>query len=177
MMRARHLPLLVIAFGGATVISESAHASGIAVAAELGPLVTVGNSGMGSSTGFGFAGRFGYRISLPLLKLTPEVKLAYDRVPYGATVGTFRGMAGARLALLEGFTPLAFAHIGYASGSGSEGGIDAEIKGLAYDAGIGLDFTLIPFIDLGIYGSYNRVENSGAAVNWLTAGVQASLTF
>jgi hypothetical protein len=173
----RNLGLFAITMGALMLVPGSARASGVAVAAEVGPLVTVGNSGMGSSTGFGFAGRLGYRISIPLLKLTPEVKVAYDRVPYGATVGTFRGMVGGRVAILEGFTPLAFAHIGYASGSGSEGGIYAEIKGLAYDAGVGLDFTLIPFIDLGIYGSYNRVEASPNAVNWLTAGVQASLTF
>jgi hypothetical protein len=173
-MRAVHrIAVASLVFSAAGLSSGSARAGGVQVAAEGGPIFVVASK-IGSGSGFDFAARVGYKLSIPLLKITPELKLTYDRVPEaGDQVSVYRGMAGGRVAILEGFTPLAFAHIGYANGSNMNG----DISGVTYDVGVGLDFTLIPFIDLGVFGSYNRVQASQGAVNWLGVGAQVALVF
>jgi hypothetical protein len=47
------------------------------------------------------------------------------------------------------------------------------------DAGLALDFTLIPLLDLGVHGAYNVLaggENSDS-FSWLQAGVHATFVF
>lgn len=148
--------------------------AGLSIGAEAGPSILVGGTPNNGSTGFGFAGRLGYALPIPLLKLTPELKVAYDHLPvtFGApNVDSIRAMAGARVTIGALLSPIAFAHVGYGHLS------SPSDSGLAYDLGAGLDFTLLPFIDLGVFASFNRLAINGSNIDWLMAGAQAAISF
>lgn len=172
------LTLFLGLFASGLLVESSARAE-TQLGFEVGPLARLGDAAIGKSSaaGLSFAGRAGYRLSVPLLALTPEIKVTYDRVPTGVTVGAFRAMAGGRLAVGKLIAPVAFAHIGYGSAKGERGGIDLKRTGVAFDAGLGLDFTLIPLIDLGVYACFNKLKDNEGDINWLTVGAQVSLLF
>jgi hypothetical protein len=49
----------------------------------------------------------------------------------------------------------------------------------SYDAGAFLDLTLLPLLDLGVHGAYNRVTpgDEVEAFEWATVGAHAALIF
>jgi outer membrane protein with beta-barrel domain len=143
---------------------------------ELGPTFVVGDArNPDNDKGFGFALRLGYKLPLPILKITPEAKLAYDRIPIQTINGSmYRAMIGGKVgldALL--ISPNAFLHVGYGHISGDE----LSKSGTAWDVGVGLDFTLLPVIDLGVFAAYNRVTSDGSNLNWITVGAQGVISF
>jgi hypothetical protein len=162
--------ILWAALAFALVASNEARAD-LVIGVEAGPLLRL-DPPSDESIGFNFGGRVGYQLDLPLIAFTPEVKLVFDGLPQAANVQSARVMAGARLALGEVLAPVAFAHGGYGSISGNGG------KGLAIDLGVGLDFTPIPFLDLGIFASYNRVfDDPDVKIHWLSVGAHAAIVF
>ena len=148
----------------------------LSLGAEVAPLFAFGEAAEGR-VGFGVAGRRGDTLPLPPLDITPEVKVAWDRLPYAIDVGLVRVMAGGRVAAGAGIKLVLFGHIGYGWGSSEEGGIDLSPDGLALDLGVGLDFTLLPLLDVGVFASYNTLATSGADTHWISVGGQATLRF
>ena len=180
----QHRKLLPLAmFLVAATTSRSALAD-ISIGAEAGALYTTGGS-FEDRFGFGFAGRLGYDIDLSIIHLIPEIKIGYQRVPLigsaSATVGSddhqtnvLLPMAGLRASIgIAVVAVVGFAHIGYAAPLGAAEQIDAN--GLVYEIGGGIDFTTIPLIDIGIWGSWNQVR-SGDRYDWIGFGAQLTLT-
>lgn len=89
-------------------------------------------------------------------------------------------MVGVRLGLGAILRPVVFAHAGVGHGTfSSPTGTDLDRTGLAYDAGGGIDFTLLPLLNVGVYGAYNFLASkSGAdALKWASLGLNAELVF
>lgn len=166
------------------VVTYSGHAAadddnGFALAAEVGADVVVSDLGDDDSlhaVGPAVALRLGYSFKQPMIRFTPEAKIAFES-PGSPRAGALLG--GARLNLLEVVSPAVFAHAG---------GLVGDIRGFVWDAGVGLDFTLIPLLNVGVYGAFYQTRGArfdfGDAswsnrdrYEWLQFGVQAALYF
>ena len=128
------------------------------------------------SSGTGFNVRLGYKLDLLVLKVTPEAGAAYhsfsgDRKPHFS-----QGIVGGRLAFGKILEPGLYAHLGYGHLSGS--GFDSY-SGATADAGVTLDLTLLPLIDIGAHAGYNGLLKSGdrAAFDTYVLGLHAAVTF
>ncbi len=163
-----HRKLVQIAVVLLAATSARTALADISIGAEAGAIFTA------KRFGFGFAGRLGYDIDLAIIHIIPEVKVAYDRMPLQLQVNELRPMVGVRASL--GIAVLAivgFAHVGYGAPLGAHGQLDTS--GLVYEVGGGLDFTTLPLIDLGIWGSFNHIKSPGG-YDWVGFGVQVTLT-
>ena len=131
----------LVALAFAITFSPSARADGLTVAGEAGPILVVNKTGndVSRAWGFGAAGRIGYSIGVPLVSITPEAKLGY--VAPGKP-HSFLGMGGVRVNLFEVISPAIFAHAG---------GVVGDLNGFVWDAGLGLDLGVIPFLDICSY--------------------------
>ncbi len=166
-------------FAGFLIPGHAAADSGVTIAAEVGANVVVSDLSDDETlraVGPAVALRLGYSFAAPMVRFTPEAKFAFES-PGTPRAGAFMG--GARLNLLEVVSPAVFAHAG---------GLVGDIKGFVWDAGVGLDFTLIPLLDIGVYGAFYQTRNAtfdfGNATwsnrdkyEWLQFGVQAALHF
>lgn len=110
------------------------------------------------SGGTGFNGRLGYKLDLIVLQLTPEIGGAYHTFAGDAGAKFSQGIVGARVSFLKVLEPGAYAHLGYGHLSSDLG--DGR-SGATVDAGLTLDLTLLPLIDLGVHGGYNGMLKSG----------------
>lgn len=140
------------------------------VAAEL-DFATPVNSDADSGAGFGL--RLGQQFRLPpIVTITPE--LAYTYHDFSPRPVAYRGVAGLRLAVGEILRPGVFAHLGIARLI-QESPAPA-VTDLSFDGGAFLDFTLLPFVDLGAHAAYNHVEPSGTTPSfaWLTLGLHVA---
>ena len=58
---------------------------------------------------------------------------------------------------------------------------DRSHSGFSYDAGLFLDFTALPLLNIGVHAAYNRLaqkENDpDSKLQWMTIGVNAALVF
>lgn len=125
--------------------------------------------------GGGGALRIGSERNLFLVTLIPELLFDYHSYdahqPDNAQIWT--GKIGGRIRFLKILEPGIFAHIGL----GHVGGYDViSHTGVAFDAGLTLDLTILPLIDLGLHGSWNRVFggfDSGTA--YASAGAHVAL--
>jgi hypothetical protein len=81
---------------------------------------------------------------------------------------------GGRATFGKVLEPGVFAHLGYGSmkaGSDSTGGT-------SIDAGLTLDFTMLPFIDLGVHAAYDAfLVKDRDAFDWFRVGAHAALAF
>lgn len=118
--------------------------------------------------------RFGYKLDLKVCSITPEVGAAYYSFGGAAKPNLFGGVGGLRLGFLKVIEPSIFAHVGY---------VNLESYGVdqgnpLVDAGLALDFTLLPLIDVGIHGAYSAVLVKDAnAFDWARVGAHAALQF
>ncbi len=129
----------------------------------------------GADIGGGGAVRLGRKLDLVLVSLTPEIGGGYDRFKGDNSVGIYRGFVGGRLGLGKIIEPSVFAHIGV-------GRLDANLgshTAIAYDAGIALDLTLLPLVNLGAHASYNALLPQGVfpSFDWLSFGLHVALVF
>ena len=132
------------------------------------------------NSGGGFAIRVGQQFHPPLIVLVPELVFAsHSFSDDGPTV--YEGLAGLRFGLGEVIRPGVFAHLGIGRTTGW-----AKDTGFSYDGGAFLDLTILPLLDLGVHGAYNRMNlgdvrlpnnESVAALQWITLGVHAALIF
>lgn len=125
--------------------------------------------------GGGGALRIGSQLDLFLVTLIPELSLDYHS--FGANenrdASVFTGKLGGRIRFLKIVEPGIFAHLGL----GHIGG-DREYShtGVAFDAGVTVDLTIIPLIDLGLHAGWNRVFGGyDSGFSYGTAGVHAAL--
>jgi len=178
MMRILRLPLFLTALtlATATLLSSTpASAGGLTLAAEAGPEVVLNDIRNDDIDrwGFGAAGRVGYTLGIPLLAITPEAKLGFQSP---GTPNAFSAQGGVRVNFSEGLSPAVFAHAG---------GLVGDLHGFVWDAGVGLDLTLLPLVDIGVFGAYYRVQKAGFADgrvdidapnwHWIQFGVQGAL--
>jgi hypothetical protein len=106
--------------------------------------------------GGGGALRIGTEHDLFLVTLIPELTLDYHTFGAdtrdNATIVT--GKVGGRIRFLKIVEPGIFAHIGI----GNIGGDNKYSHlGAAFDAGVTVDLTIIPLIDIGLHASWNRL--------------------
>lgn len=156
--------------------ATSSQANGLTVAVEVGPEVVLTDEDMEDSQwGLGVAARLGYTFDAPMIAITPEAKLGFQSP---GTPNSFALLGGARLNLFEGLSPAVFAHVG---------GLTGELSGFVWDVGVGLDLTLFPVVDVGIFGTYSQVGNASFSSNrfdyestdwqWVQFGAQCAVHF
>ncbi len=128
------------------------------------------------SAGTGFNVRLGYKLDLKLLQLTPEIGGAYHTFGGDAGVKFAQGIVGGRVSFLKVLEPGVYAHLGYGHLSGNFG--DGR-SGVTADAGVTLDLTILPLVDLGVHGGYNGMLKSGdyPAFDSYVLGVHGALIF
>lgn len=132
------------------------------------------SSSQDSDAGTGGAVRLGRELDLLLVTLTPEVGGTYETFNGSADSRIYGGFAGGRLGVGKIIEPSIFAHVGVAHVDGWQ-----DRTAPMLDAGLALDFTLLPLIDLGVHAGVNTLlaTRDGNGVSWGTAGLQAALVF
>lgn len=125
----------------------------------------------------------GPRLDLAPLSLTAELQAGYHKFSGPLEPDAYRLMAGGRVGVGVGalLRPIAFAHLGVGHlRYNLLPAFDRESNtGLAAEAGLGLDVTLLPLIDLGLHGSYSVItgDENEDEIEWLQIGVHASWAF
>jgi hypothetical protein len=147
----------------------------LAIGADLETVVPLDFDNVESGPAFGI--RIGAQLHLPLITLTPEVGFHYASFTDGPEV--YRGIVGGRVGIGELLRFGVFAHLGFARQEFEFGGLDASHTGLTLDAGLFLDLTIIPLIDIGVHMAYGRVsaneDRNLDANQWLAFGLHAAL--
>jgi len=134
-----------------------------------------------AKSGGGFGIRLGQQFHVPLLVVNPEIGFTYASFSHDETPKVYRGIVGVRLGVGEILRPGVFAHVGIGHLDLSPPSYvpDASHNGFTYDAGIFLDFTAIPFLNIGIHGAYNNLASSDSvrSFQWINLGAHAALVF
>lgn len=126
----------------------------------------------GSKSGGGGALRLGEEFDLLLVSLTPEFGGGYHAFGDDAHTKIYSGFLGGRLGVGKIIEPSIFGHVGVAKADGYQTRTAPML-----DAGLAIDFTLLPLIDLGVHGGYNVLlpNNDDAALKYFTLGAQVAL--
>jgi hypothetical protein len=169
----RTLPALVASL---LVLASAADAhahSGTAIGVDLDYTNGINEPAVGKGTGFNV--RLGYKLDLLVLQFTPEVGGAYHTFSGDAGAKFSQGIVGGRLAFGKILEPGLYAHLGYGH-LGFDGG---SRSGATADAGVTLDLTLLPLIDLGVHAGYNGMLKSDPydAFDSYVVGVHGALVF
>jgi hypothetical protein len=167
------LPALVAA---ALVLApaRNAHASsGTAVGVDLDYAHGISDHGVSNGTGFNV--RLGYKLDLLVLQFTPEIGGAYHAFSGDADAKLSQGIVGGRLAFGKILEPGIYAHLGY----GHLSSFGVGHSGATGDAGVTLDLTFLPFIDLGVHAGYNGMLKSDPhpAFDTFVAGIHGAIIF
>jgi hypothetical protein len=125
--------------------------------------------------GGGGALRIGTQRNLDMITLIPELTLDYHNfaahTPDNAQI--IAGKLGGRIRFFKIVEPGIFAHLGVGHVFGDE---SYSHTGLALDAGVTLDLTVIPLLDIGLHVAWNRVFGGhGSGVNYGIAGAHVAL--
>ena len=124
-------------------------------------------------------GGAGVRIGLErdyfLVTMIPELQLNYHRLnantPDDAVISAAK--VGGRIRFLKIVEPGIFAHAGLANIAGDR---IYEHTGIAFDAGLTLDLTILPLIDIGLHTAWNRVfGDDESGLSYVTAGAHIAL--
>jgi len=128
------------------------------------------------SGGTGFNVRLGYKLDLKVLQLTPEIGGGYHTFAGDAGAKLSQGIVGGRVSFLKVVEPGVYAHLGYGHLASSIG--DGR-SGATADAGVTLDLTILPLVDLGIHGGYMGLLKSGdnPAFDSYVLGLHGALIF
>ena len=157
--------LLAVFLLGATGLSTKAHAK--LVAGLHGELTKpLGDTAGKLGPGFGFVS--GYQLNLQLIKITPEVGVSYY-----LKSGTLMPKIGGRATIGKFVEGGFYAHALVASGREFDGVIPG------FDAGLILDITAIPKIDVGAHGGvlFTGDGGPGAPNQSLVAGLHLYYNF
>jgi hypothetical protein len=124
--------------------------------------------------GGGGAIRFGQKLDLVLVSLTPEIGGSYHRFGGTGSPEVYRGFIGGRLGVGKVIEPSIFAHVGAGKLDGA-----ANYFSPTLDAGAALDLTLLPLINIGVHASYDALlaRDEHPAFDWYTLGLHAALEF
>jgi hypothetical protein len=142
-----------------------------ALALDLDYSSAIDNSSVDQGGAFGV--RIGSELDTLLVTLIPELNLNYHRFdasPDSASV--FAGLVGGRIRFLKIVEPGIFAH----AGIGHVAGYDAHL-GFAFDAGVTVDLTILPLVDLGLHAAWNRVfgDSDDDGLSYSTLGAHVAL--
>lgn len=154
---------------------SAAHAS-TTIAGDLDLHVPVSINGVGSGAGFGI--RVGQELHLPLVSVNPEIGFTYASFSKDEPPRVYRGIAGLRLGVGELIRFGVMAHVGFGHVSWEPAPKNYSHTGLTYDAGMFVELTALPLLNIGIHGAYNRVaEKDGQPdpLQWLQLGLHATL--
>lgn len=118
--------------------------------------------------------RLGQEFDLFLVSFTPELGGGYHGFGGSSDTKLYSGFLGGRLGIGKIIEPSVFGHVGLGR---LEGAMPRTAPIL--DAGVALDFTLLPLIDLGVHGAYNVMmpKDDGTALKFVTLGAHAALVF
>jgi len=127
-----------------------------------------------TKNGGGGALRVGQKFSLFLVSLTPEIGGTYHAFGGNDETRLYSGILGGRLGIGKIVEPSVYAHLGLAHVAGLE-----TRTAPIMDAGLAVDLTLLPLIDLGLHAGYNAMfpRDDGTALKFVTLGAQAAIVF
>lgn len=135
-------------------------------------VVPIGEDDM--DPGYGVGVRGGPRLDLKVLTLTPELVAEYRDLGGVSQPRIYQGMGGARLGVGAVIRPEVFAHIGV--GHVTFDRVFDDRTSLAADVGLGLDLTILPFINVGAHGAYNVLAGS-PTLRWANLGGHVTFVF
>lgn len=126
--------------------------------------------------GSGGAVRLGRQADLVLVTLTGEIGGSYHGFGGSPDVTVYRGFIGGRLQVGKILEPGIYGHLGVGKLNVDPG--DARTAP-TFDAGLFLDLTVLPLVDVGVHVGYDTVlggEDSNA-FDYYVAGAHAALVF
>ena len=159
------------------VFVQDAHASDrhdephrLSLAADFDYGAAIGNSEVDDGGGFGI--RAGSEHDFVLVTLIPEVGFNWHHFDSAPDATTWAGVLGGRIRFLKILEPGIFAH----AGIGHVGGYDPHV-GFAFDAGVTLDLTILPLVDLGLHAAWNRVfgDSDDDGLSYSSVGAHVAL--
>lgn len=157
--------------------AAAAEPGGTRIALDAEYAIPIDESGI--SGGPGGALRFGHELDLLVLALTPELMASYYGFGGDYSPSFYAGSVGARLSFGKVVEPGVFAHVGVGHVAFDlPGGLDdADRTAFTYDAGLTLDFTLLPLLEIGAHAAYHGLAKGDAAENldWVALGLHATL--
>jgi len=130
------------------------------------------------NTGGGFGIRLGQELHLPLVAINPEIGFNYVTFSKDAPPKLYRVIAGARLGFGELMRFGVMAHVGFGHVSWEPAPNNYSHSGLTYDAGMFIELTALPLLNIGLHGAYNRMageDEQPDTLHWLTFGLHATL--
>ena len=154
--------------------ARDAHAStGTAIGVDWDYTNGINEPHVGSGTGFNV--RLGYKLDLLVVQLTPEVGGGYHKFSGDAKAGLSDGFVGGRLQFGKILEPGLYAHLGY----GHLGVEEGSHSGGTGDAGVTLDLTLLPLVDIGVHAGYAGMfkKDPYSAFDTYVLGVHGSIIF
>jgi len=146
------------------------------IAGDLDLHVPVSINGVGTGGGFGI--RIGQELHLPLVSVNPEIGFTYASFSKDAPPDIYRGIAGVRLGVGELIRFGVMAHIGFGYVSWKPLPRNYSHSGLTYDAGVFVEFTALPLLNIGVHAAYNRMsddEDQPDILHWMSLGVHGTV--
>jgi hypothetical protein len=133
-------------------------------------------TGDDDDTGVEVDAEIGRRWEIPLLALAGELGGSYAGF---SGLDVYRGVVGARLSVGAIFQPSVFGHVGIGRAVFEDGVVFErdDHTGFTYDVGAGLDFTLLPLLDIGVQGAYVSLPSPNPTVDWIRLGGHVRLVF
>ena len=174
--RWRHTLLGALAAACAWSLQIGAAHASTTIAGDFDLQVPVSINGVGTGGGFGI--RIGQELHLPLVSVNPEIGFTYASFSKDEPPKIYRGIAGLRLGVGELIRFGVLAHIGFGYVSWESQQRDVSHSGLTYDAGLFLEFTALPLLNIGVHAAYNRMaedENQPDTLQWMSLGLHAAL--
>jgi hypothetical protein len=178
MARCRFVGLCLLA-GAIVTLAPGARADepgGMRLALDLDYALAFDQSEIDS--GGGGALRLGHEFDAIALSLTPEISGSYHSFSGDFGPAVYRGTGGLRLNVGKILEPGVYGHAGVGRASFDVPGAaqDPSRTAFTWDAGVTLDFTLLPVIEIGAHAAYNSLAAGDAErLDWLTAGLHATL--
>jgi hypothetical protein len=168
--------LVVLGLAVAAVLSSTPSARAeLMIAADGEALSPVEIDDVSTAPGFGI--RLGFQLHLPLVAITPELGYKWASFKNGAVIN--RGIAGARVSIGEIFRFGIAAHLGFGHRSEEYQAVEHSNLGMSLDAGLFLDLTVLPLLDVGVHIDYGRLAGDASkgleVLQWVTFGVHVAL--
>lgn len=122
--------------------------------------------------------RLGYRLPVPVLYLSAEALGAWKNFPHSESPQrVLSGRGGLRLGIDALLAVKLYGHVGYTDLKGEGTDYIVQAQGMSWDAGLAIDLTFIPVIDIGIHGGYVTLMDDNGDISWVEAGLHAELSF